>query len=130
MTDHTPPRPPRRPRAPETPPPPAAADPNSLLLGRMSGELGQVMTALTTLSGKVDTLAREVFGLGPLTADIHEIKTKVEAIETRIRTLEQKQTERDGRDGLLAFLFRSPALGWLAGAGAATWAILSGKVHP
>lgn len=128
MTDPTPPRA-RRSRA-ATPPPVASSDPNSLLLGRMSGELEQVMGALTSLSTKVDSLSREVFALGPLAADIREIKTNIVAIEGRIRQLEEKQMQRDGRDGLVALVMKSPALGWLASAGAVIWAILSGKVHP
>jgi hypothetical protein len=107
-----------------------SADPNSLLLGKMSGELGLVMSALKDLSGKVDSLSRDVVGLGPLAADIHEIKTNVAAIEGRIRQLEEKQMQRDGRDGLVALVIKSPAVGWLATAGAVIWAILSGKVHP
>lgn len=128
MTDTSSPRP-RRARTPTQLPQPATGDANSLLLGKMSGELGQVMGALTSLSSKVDSLSREVFALGPLAADIHEIKTNVAAIEGRIRQLEEKQMQRDGRDSLVALIVKSPALGWLASAGAVIWAILSGKVH-
>lgn len=128
MGDQIPPRP-RRPRA-SPPPPPLPSDANSMLLGKMSGELGQVMGALKDLSGKVDSLSRDVFALGPLAADIHDIKTNIAAIELRIRQLEEKQMQRDGRDGVIALIVKSPALGWLAGAGTVIWAILSGKAHP
>lgn len=101
-----------------------------MLLGKMSGELGQVMGALKDLSGKVDSLSHDVFALGPLAADIRDIKTNIAAIELRIRQLEEKQMQRDGRDGVIALIVKSPALGWLAGAGTVIWAILSGKAHP
>ena len=108
----------------------SGSDSNAMILGELRGQLGQVMQGLTSLNGKVDGLSREVFMLGPLSADLGEMKAKVTAADERIRLLEDKQTKRDGRDGLLVLAVKSPALGWLAGAGAATWAILSGKVHP
>lgn len=54
---------------------------------------------------------------------------KIEALTTRVLALEAEYQRRQGAQGVVAAIMRSPALGWLVGAVVTAWAILTGKVH-
>ena len=100
------------------------SDPNThdMILGEMRGQLRELVHSVGNLSGKVDLLSREVIGLGPLAADISDIKTRLAALET-------DRNRRDGAAGIIQVLLKSPSLGWLVGASVTAWAMLTGKVH-
>ncbi len=97
---------------------PASQD---MLLGEMRGQLRELVHSVNNLSMNMTALSREVIGLGPLAADIVDIKGRLLAIEK----IEQ---QRVGANGLAAVILKSPALGWLVGAAITAWAILTGKV--
>lgn len=92
-----------------------------MILGEMRGQLRELVHSTNNLSMKFDALSREVIGLGPLAADVAELKIKVDTLET-------DRARREGQAGILGTIARSPALGWLVGAAITAWAILTGKV--
>jgi hypothetical protein len=102
---------------------------DTMILGEVRGQMRELVHTINNLSLKFDGLSREVIGLGPLATDIGEMKVRLAAMEVRLTALETERNRRDGANGLLSMILKSPALGWLAGAAISAWAILTGKVH-
>lgn len=92
-----------------------------MILGEMRGQLREVVHGLNNLSSKVDGLSREVIGLGPLAAEIGDLKT-------RVAQLEAANNRSEGAKGLGAAVLRSPVLAWVVSAAITAWAILTGRV--
>lgn len=97
--------------------------PNSqdMILGEMRGQLREMVHSMNNMSAKLDGLSREVIGLGPLAADIVDLKGRVTAIEVLINRSE-------GAKGMGAALLKSPALAWIVSAAITAWAVISGKL--
>ncbi len=55
--------------------------------------------------------------------------TKLDAIGNRVTALESERSRRDGANGLLSAIMRSPTLGWLVGAITTVWAVATGRLH-
>jgi hypothetical protein len=75
---------------------------------------------------KVDAIGTRVAALGELPAVVAENKAEIAALGVRVDTLERVRDERKGAEGMVALILKSPALGWLAGAVVAVWALLKG----
>lgn len=95
---------------------------NDMILGEMRGQLREVVHTLNGQSMKMDALAREVIALGPLAADIAEIKS-------RLSKLESNDNQHTGGMAVLRIILTSPVVLSLLVAAAAVWLTLSGKVH-
>lgn len=93
-----------------------------MVLGEMRGQLREVVHTLNNLSTKFDQLTREVIALGPLAADIIDIKT-------RLKVIEETDNRQHGAMDMVMAIMRSPALGWLVGAVTSIYLILTGRVH-
>jgi len=77
--------------------------------------LGKVHTRLTRIeSNRLDSTVKS-------------IDERVGKLDDRVDALETERDKRDGATGVLAWIVKSPALGWLAGAAAAVWAVLHGR---
>lgn len=92
----------------------------AMILGEMRGQLREVVHSVNNLSAKLDALTREVIGLGPLAADIVDIKA-------RLKIVEDTDSRQSGASGLAAGILKSPLIGWLVGAAFTVWVLLSGK---
>lgn len=96
----------------------------AMILGEMRGQLREVVHSVNNLSMKVDGLSREVIGLGPLAADILDLKI-------RMKVVEENDSRQAGATGVLAAILKSPAVGWLIGALATATALIFGTgKHP
>lgn len=60
----------------------------------------------------------------------NSVNKKVAELELKVDALEAERDRRSGAANLAAIVFKSPALGWIAGAAITLWALLSGKVMP
>jgi hypothetical protein len=96
-------------------------DTTGMMLGEMKGQLRELIHNLNTMSAKIDSLTERVVGAAGLPARVKEL-------EERIMLLEADKNKRDGAMSLGGWLLRSPAIGWLATAGIALWALLKGKL--
>lgn len=94
----------------------------AVMVGEMRGQLREAVHTLNNVSGKIDGLTREVVGLGPLAAEIADLKG-------RITALELTGSRQAGATGVVQTILKSPMLGWLVGAAITAWAILNGKVR-
>lgn len=88
-------------------------------VGKIEGQLREVIHGLNNVSQKVDAVGREV-ALGA------NIPARVDDLEQRVGTLETDRDKRDGAVGILGWLLRSPAISMIVGAALAVWAMLGG----
>lgn len=101
------------------------ADPkasNDMILGEMRGQMREVIHAVNGLSQKFDALSREVVGLGPLAVDVVQL-------EARVASLELEKSRREGAQGVMAAIAKSPFIAWLIAAVAAVYAFFTGKIQ-
>lgn len=93
-----------------------------MVLGEMRGQLREVVHSMNNLTMKFDSLSREVIGLGPLSAEIVDLKA-------RLTGLEAERNRRDGATGILQALIKSPVVGWVVGGATFLWAAVTGRIH-
>jgi hypothetical protein len=94
----------------------------AVMVGEMRGQLREAVHTLNNVSGKIDGLTREVLGLGPIAADLIDLKA-------RIKVLEETDNRQAGAAGIVQAILKSPLIGWLVGVVVSAWAVLTGKVH-
>lgn len=92
-----------------------------MILGEMRGQLREMVHSMNNMSSKLDGLTREVTSLGPLAADIADLKARMAAVEA-------DKNRSEGARGLGVALLRSPALAWVISAAVTAWAVLTGRV--
>lgn len=94
-----------------------------MILGELRGQVRELVHSVNNLNGKFDSLTREVVALGPLAADISEIKQ-------RLTKLEATNNKQSGAAEILRIILTSPVV--LSGLmiAAVVWGALSGRFHP
>lgn len=81
-------------------------------LGETKGDIGEVKGQLRELIHSTNNQTQIMHG-----------------IDTRVAGLEAGEHRREGQNGVISALMKSPALGWFIGAAITAWAILTGKVN-
>lgn len=99
-----------------------SADDTLLILGEVRGQLREIIHAMNNQAQKNDAVADKL-------AKLEGVPAQLKNIDTRLTALETDRHRRDGASGLLVMILRSPALGWLVGAGTTVWAFLTGRLH-
>lgn len=87
------------------PPRQPPADDLMFILGEIKGQLRELIHTSNNTSAKVDGLA------------------------VRVAALEGAENRREGAQGVLHTVMKSPLMGWMVGAAISVWAVLTGKVH-
>ena len=98
----------------------AAGQSTDFALGRIEGQMREMIHTMNNLSQKTDALVIAVTEMKGLPAD-------VAALDARVTALEADRNRRDGAMGFGGWILRSPLLGWLATAAAFVWAYLKGR---
>ena len=93
-----------------------------MILGELRGQVRELVHSVNNLNGKFDGLTREVVALGPLAADISEIKT-------RLVKLERADGEQSGAFNIVKLILTSPVVLALLVTIASVYVTMSGKVH-
>jgi chromosome segregation ATPase len=91
-------------------------------LGEVRGQLRELIHNVNSLSTKVDALNNQV-------VSAQETPAKFAELTLRVAQLETERNRRDGAAGVIATILKSPAIGWVVGAGATGWAILTDRIH-
>lgn len=60
---------------------------------------------------------------------LDDVPDKLTKIEERLGNLEIDKHRREGRDGMMVMLLKSPLMGWLVGAATTVWALVTGRLH-
>lgn len=95
---------------------------SDMILGEMRGQLREMVHGMNSLSAKLDAVSREVHGVGPLAIEVGMLRGEVDKLKA-------SDNRREGAQGVLAALVRSPAAAWVVSFGVASWAVLTGRVQ-
>lgn len=94
----------------------------ALAIGEMRGQVREMVATQNNLVQKMDTMSNMVM----LSAGLPDT---VAALAVRVAALEKGGYQRDGREGVIVAIARSPALGWVVGAVTTITLWLTGKIH-
>lgn len=102
----------------------AASDCSSMemALGEVRGQLRELIQTISNQGRKIDSIHEKMAPLDSLLAEVADLKSRVALLET-------ERHRRDGAMGLGSALLKSPLVGWFVAAGAAAWAIVTGRMH-
>ncbi len=85
-------------------------------LAESTRQLASNVSALqTTAADIVERLAR---------IEANEVNSRVKALEQKVEELEGERNQRVGMQRVIEWIFKSPLVGWVIGAGATIWLIL------
>lgn len=93
-----------------------------LILGEIRGQLREVVHSQNNMNMKIDGLTREVIGFAAIAEDVGELKADV-------RLLKEQSNRRQGAEGALAVIVKSPLIQWIATLALAVWIYFTGR-HP
>lgn len=94
-----------------------------LILGEIRGQLREVVHSQNNMNMKIDGLTREVVGFAAIAEDVGELKADV-------RQLKDHDHRRQGAEGTLAVIIKSPLIQWLATVALGIWVFVTTKGHP
>ena len=94
-----------------------------MILGELRGQVRELVHSTNNIGMKVDALAREVIALGPLAADIAEIKS-------RVAKLEESGNQQSGAYKTVGVILNSPVLVWVVALAGLIWATMTGRFRP
>ena len=64
------------------------------MVGEMRGQLREVVHTLNNVSSKIDGLSREVIAMGPLAAELAEVKGEIKLAQAEIAALKSERDQR------------------------------------
>ena len=110
----------------------AQLDEISAKIGELTAYTHEHRHGVANISMKLDGLrveiARDIAALdGKMSARIAQVE---QALDQRLKALETKEIRREGAAGIVAYIVRSPVVGWVVLAAAGLWGFLTGKIHP
>ena len=76
---------------------------NDMVIGEMRGQLRELVHSVNNISGKFDGLTREVIALGPLAADIQQLKQDVQ-------DLKNAHNKESGAYSIIKVILNSPVI--------------------
>lgn len=78
----------------------------AVMVGEMRGQLRELVHTTNNVSTKIDGLTREVIAMGPLAAELAELKGEIRVANAEIATLKSKDDQRRGAVGLVEFVIK------------------------
>lgn len=79
----------------------------AVMVGEMRGQMREAIHTLNNVSAKIDGLSREVVAMGPLAAEIAEIKGELKLAQVEIGSLKSDRDRRTGATNLAAWVIRN-----------------------
>lgn len=73
----------------------------AVTVGEMRGQLREVVHNLNNVSGKIDGLAREVIAMGPIAAELAELKSEIKLTKQEVDLLKSERDQRKGATNLV-----------------------------
>lgn len=108
------------------PDPNVNTDPNALvMLGEIRGQLRELIHTGNNTASQVQALSERVGKLERMDGRVGQL----ELLAPRLAALESDRSRRDGANGVVAAILRSPAIGWMVGGATFLWGILTGRIH-
>ena len=79
----------------------------AVMVGEIRGQMREVVHTLNNVSGKIDGLSREVVAMGPLAAEIAELRGEIKLAKAEIDILKEIKAQHKGATNLVDWLFRN-----------------------
>lgn len=79
----------------------------AVMVGEIRGQLREAVHTLNNVSGKIDGLSREVISMGPLAAEIAELRAEGKLTRAEVDLLKSERDQRKGANGALDWLIRN-----------------------
>lgn len=79
----------------------------AVMVGEIRGQMREVVHTLNNVSAKIDGLSREVIAMGPLAADIAELRGDLRLALNEIDALKQARNRNEGATGLINWVFKN-----------------------
>lgn len=79
----------------------------AVMVGEIRGQMREVVHTLNNVSAKIDGLSREVVAMGPLAADIAELRGELKLAMNEIDALKQARSRNEGATGLINWVFKN-----------------------
>lgn len=109
-------------------------------VGRIEGKLGEVAHEVRNLGQRTEAIGNMVHGQASLPQQLVDMKTehtattlridgRIDRVKERVEKLERGETQRETAVGIVAAIFKSPLVPWLAFAAAAIIAFFE-RVQP
>jgi septal ring factor EnvC (AmiA/AmiB activator) len=73
----------------------------AVMVGEMRGQLRELVHTTNNVSTKIDGLTREVIAMGPLAAELAELKAEIKVAQSEIAALKSERDQRKGAVGLI-----------------------------
>lgn len=93
------------------------------MIGELKGEIGELRGQLREVIHNTNNIRQVLENQAHAAYILPELSREVAALDVRVTALEASENQRKGALTLGHMLFRSPVLGWLAGAAAILYAI-------
>lgn len=78
----------------------------AVMVGEMRGQLREVVHTLNNVSSKIDGLSREVIAMGPLAAELAELKGEIKLAHVEIAALKSERDQRKGATNLVEWMVK------------------------
>lgn len=79
----------------------------AVMVGEMRGQLREVVHTLNNVSSKIDGLSREVISMGPIAADLAEVRGEIKLVRAEVDSLRSDRDQRKGATGMLDWIVRN-----------------------
>lgn len=79
----------------------------AVMVGEIRGQMREVVHTLNNVSSKIDGLSREVIAMGPLAAEIAELKGDIKLAKAEIDILKEIKSEQKGATNLITWFFKN-----------------------
>lgn len=79
----------------------------AVMVGEMRGQLREVVHTLNNVSGKIDGLSREVIAMGPIAAELAELKAEIKLTAAEVAILKSDKDQRTGATNFVAWIFKN-----------------------
>jgi rubrerythrin len=79
----------------------------AVMVGEIRGQMREVVHTLNNVSAKIDGLSREVIAMGPLAADIAELRGDLKLARNEIELLKETKYKTEGATGLINWVFKN-----------------------
>lgn len=78
----------------------------AVMVGEMRGQLRELVHTTNNVSTKIDGLTREVIAMGPLAAELAELKGEIKVARAEIQSLQTEREQRRGAVSLIEFIVK------------------------
>lgn len=100
----------------------------SVMLGELRGQVREMTHTQNNMLMKLDAIGSQVMQTSVIPEQLASLKTEYTALNLRLTAMELSNSQRAGRDGVIAAVLQSKAFGWVVGAVTTVGLYLNGNI--